>query len=314
MKLKVLCTALLVAVTATIAAAQDDAQSLILSAYENTQALETFVYESETVVNQAMGMGGGMSFDTETTATTVTQGQRVGDIVNLSTTSQTSIGSMMGDMGFGFELIYVDGVLWARGAAEMADSGEMAGMMGDMFADMYPAEWTNITEDPDAYPTLSLYTNPDLILPQLTDSAGLYTLSEEVLATVEELPSEEFDGRTVRVFQFTANPADLSDEARAAIDSAIASASQMGGGDMSGMGDMAGMMEGMFEDMMENMLITVTLYIDEAENLVVQSVIEQATTMTMDMQGMEIAIDQTSATTSRLVDYNTDVVIEAPVR
>lgn len=312
MKLKWLCMALLVAVTASIAAAQDDAQSLILSAYENTRSLDSFVYESESVVTQIMGMGG-MDLDTETTIATNTQGQRVGDVVNLSTTSQTSIGSMMGDMGFGFELIYVDGVLWARGGAEASEGGA-GGMMGDMFGQMFPTEWTNISEDPDAYPSLSVYTNPDLILPQLTDGASLYTLSEDVLATAEELPSEELDGRTVRVFQFTANPSDLSEEARAAIDSAIASASQMGGGDMSGMGDMTGMMEGMFEDMMENMLITVTLYIDEAENLVVQSVVEQATTMTMDMQGMEIAIDQTSTTTSRLVDYNTDVVIEAPVR
>jgi hypothetical protein len=320
MKIKLLCSAVVLALTASVVGAQDDLQAYILEAYENTQALETFVYETESEVAQVMGMGGGMSFDTETTVTTTTQGERVGDVVNVAAQSQTEIGSMMGAMGFGFELVYVDGQLWARGAASVAEDagGEdnpMGGMMGDIFGEMFPAEWTNITETPDAYPSLSVYSNPELILPQLTDAAGLYVVSEAVLATVEELPAEELDGRTVRVFQFTANPADLTDEARAAIDSAIAAASQAsGGGGAAGMGDMSAMMDGMFEDLVENMLITVTLYVDEAENLVVQSVVEQTTTMNMDMQGMEIAIDQTSTTTSRLVEYNTDVVIEAPVR
>lgn len=299
----VLLVALVMSSVAAVSAQNGDVD-YVVTAYENTIALETFVYESDSVINQALNMGGA-DMEQELSQLVTVTGIRNDEGFDFSAVSESQMGMMGMALDLTFELIRVDGVLYGRGA------GEGDGMMANVAGTMFPEGWVNISEDGAAYPGFSAYTSGSgtLMFDQFANPFGLFPLTPTAVKGLVELDPEEVDGRPVRVFQFDVDFENMDPAVMGAITEVV-------GGAVAGAGTgTAGIdVETMMQDMMESIEATITVYIDDAEQIILQAVVDQTLGFGMTVPGMadKVQIDQATTTTVRLLDYNIPVEIVAP--
>jgi hypothetical protein len=303
----VVLVALLLSGTALVSA-QNDLVQYVLAVYENSINLETFVYESETAIAQEMNMGAaGMgAMENEVTQTVTVTGIRNEDGFDFSAVSESDMGMMGMSAVLNFELIRVDGVLYGRGSSD----GE--GMMANIMAEMFPADWTNITEDGERYPGFGAYTAMDsALIEQFANPLGLFPFTPAAVKDLVELDPEEIDGRAVRVFQFDVDFENLdADVVNAIVDTVAGATASSGGAAGAGID-----LETMMQDIMQSIEATITIYVDDAEGIILQSIVDQTLDFAMEIPGLdgELGIEQNAVTTISLLEYNTPVTIEAPM-
>jgi hypothetical protein len=185
-------------------------------------------------------------------------------------------------------------------------------MMANIMAEMFPADWTNITEDGERYPGFGAYTAMDsALIEQFANPLGLFPFTPAAVKDLVELDPEEIDGRAVRVFQFDVDFENLdADVVNAIVDTVAGATASSGGAAGAGID-----LETMMQDIMQSIEATITIYVDDAEGIILQSIVDQTLDFAMEIPGLdgELGIEQNAVTTISLLEYNTPVTIEAPM-
>ncbi len=68
-------------------------------------------------------------------------------------------------------------------------------------AALYPQGWVNISENPNAIPGANLINTDQYV--NMLNSPAAYSLTPDTVEAIKELPEEEIDGETLRVFHIT---------------------------------------------------------------------------------------------------------------
>ncbi len=168
-------------------------------------------------------------------------------------------------------------------------------------AAMFPQGWVNVSENPNAIPGASMIDAEAYV--GIFNTPFAYTLSAESVTSISELPEEEIDGETLRVFEMTLDLNTLFEDGQ--LDQL------MGAFDMSAMGVN---MDDLMAQMLEKATITMTTWVT-ADDVIyrVDSEMRFASIVTDLVPGLdETAIDQIVRTSFIYSDYGVDFDITAP--
>ena len=163
----------------------------VMQAMENMSQLDTLRVAVEQTINQTF-TAEGVTVDMVIAQLINGAYDNSSDEIRFEVTNEqdltTEVDGQEDSLEMTMDMVAVDDVLWVR----------VIDVIPESLGAIFPSEWTNVSEEPTLVPGLEMLNVSQLL--QMTNSWEAYPLSEESVASIEELDADELDGREMRVF------------------------------------------------------------------------------------------------------------------
>lgn len=271
----------------------DDQQALleiVTSAIDNFNSLDSYRYSGDQTTAQTISTGVGIRAVTVNQATTQTLSGSIvldGEVANstqlVSQVIETQINTRDPEsFSMDFEVVSLDGDVYLRFPVVPEETRAM-----------FPADWVDASEAAgyEGLGVLDLDVFADLI----SQTLPLYELTSENVLEVEELEGNTVRGQEVRVFRVVIDPALALSEASEQLVALL------------------GVEADLVEQILDSGAAELVISVGVEDNLVY----EIASTATIefesdDFQGSNVALDQTTTSSFRIIEFNPEVEITVP--